>query len=293
LSVSLPSPRGSSHERRNGSSLQPLHVPDYRHAGPESPHSRWPGSSPSALSSASAPGIRSPLHDSHSINSVNSPRHQRPQHLENGEDHHGAYGRPGSSAEHNGFIDPDLHVEENSLRGLNINDRSAHDDHVSGSRKRRAPSPTLEDPRGHRSPGNQNDLYRRRSAQMLNNRLSPPARSQPHVGSASTVASSLAHSSGSHWGTSMASSATSYNSDRISPGALSPSADLELPRLPRLPDLHEHVDPSQNDKNHWRAEKWEAEKQNTLLLSMNAAGLYACDCCLKKPRRFRTLVELR
>jgi hypothetical protein len=292
--VSLPSPRDSSNDRRNGSALQPLHVPEYRHGGPESPLNRWPGSSPSALSSASAPGIRSPLNETHTINNTQSPRQHRSQHPENGEDyHHAGYGRPGSSAEPNGYIDPDLHAEENSLRGLNINDRGPAEEHVSGSRKRRAPSPTLEDPRSHRSPGNQNDLYRRRSTQMLNHRLSPPSRPQPHVGSASTVASSLAQSSGSHWGTSMASSATSYSSERISPGALSPSADLELPRLPRLPDLHEHVDPFQSDKNHYRAEKWEAEKQNTLLLSMNAAGLYACECCLKKPRRFRTLVELR
>lgn len=292
LSVSLPSPRGPSLDRRSGANLQPLHVPDYKHGGPESPHNRWQGSSPSALSAISAP-LRSPLIESQTMSHTQSPRRPRTNQSDNNEEQRAVYGRPGSTTEHNGYIDPELHTESNEGSNINETDREHVDDHISGTRKRRAPSPTYEDPRDHRLPGDQNDLYRRRSHQMPNSRLSPSARVLPHVGTPLTIVSSLAQSHGSHWGTSMASSATSYTSGRFSPGVLSPPADLELPRLPQLSEYHEHPGQGPSDRGQWRGEKWEADGQNALLLSMNAAGLYACECCLKKPRRFRTLQELR
>ncbi|KAF2672651.1 hypothetical protein BT63DRAFT_450673 [Microthyrium microscopicum] len=292
LPNSLPSPRDLSHARRTGNTLKPLRVPDYRHGGPDSPLMRWPGSSPSALSSTTASGVRSPLFESSSIDYTRSPPYNRLVPSDGGEDRHSPYIHRNSVEHSSVFSEPDMPAEESGMKNLHLHDRTPiAEEGSSFNRKRRAPSPTLESSRDSRSSGNHNDLYHKRSMQVLNSNRSPSARLPP-IGSTST-ASSLAQSAASHWNNSIASSATSYNSERISPSALSPSAESEYPRLPPLSAGGDQSASDNRANSQWRSDKWEIERQNTLLLSMNAAGLYACECCLKKPRRFRTLDELR
>lgn len=204
-------------------------------------------------------------------------------------------------------------MEENGMRDLNLNDRSpaGSDEYqlsTHGGLKRRASSPPTEANREDRPSGG-NDLYHRRSAQMLVNRNSPISRFHANHGSVSST-SSLGQrngSLGSSYGLSIASSATSYNTDRLSPGALSPSVDEFGPVSPY--STNRSLNPSPRGSlskasHHQRGLSGEDAMQARKLSADSLAhsrqnsvskiqGLYICECCPKKPKKFDSEEELR
>lgn len=286
--------------------LKPLSVPDRLNPSLESPISRWPQS---GAVSPGYSGFRSPTLDAEAF-------HQRrfgsistqgaldeglaPQHQ-----HRGSY-------DHSIFSESE--VEESGMRDLNINDRSS-EEYQTGPRaglKRRASSPPSDAARDDRpTASGHTDLYHRRSAQMLVSRNSPASRYPAHQGSLSS-ASSLSQRTASYassYGFSAASSLTSYGGDqRLSPSALSPSAEAELGPVspyaasrslnpsPRasLSRPHHQRGFSENEPPQLRKMSTDNllhSRQNSV--SGRLPGAYICECCPKKPKKFDNEEELR
>ncbi|GAB7348073.1 hypothetical protein MBLNU459_g6103t1 [Dothideomycetes sp. NU459] len=220
-----------------------------------------------------------------------------------------------SSYDQGMFMSEDFAMEEGQMKDLNINDRngSVSEDQLGtkAGMKRRASSPHAEAARDERSsvssaPGGI-DLYTRRSIQQLPNRHSPVSRYAPNHGSISSV-SSLGPRNGSmasSYGLSVASSATSYTSGRISPGNISPAIDPELGVLSY--NAHRQLDPSPGPPSsalsHQRTfseipqgsaayvpDVVMHSRQNSL---PNPQGIIVCECCPKKPKKFSSEEELR
>ncbi|PSN63853.1 hypothetical protein BS50DRAFT_90750 [Corynespora cassiicola Philippines] len=313
LSASAQEPASASSTpftKLNGQ-LKPLSVPNHQlHPSLDSPISRWP---PSGAISPGYSGFRSPVFDPGSADP-----HQRrfgsistPGALEDtASQHRGSY-------DHSIFSEPEFGMEESAMRDLNINDRSpaGSDDYQTGPKagsKRRASSPPCEAAREDRPTGSgNNDLYHRRSAQMLVSRNSPVSRFQANQGSLSS-ASSLSQrtaSFASSYGFSAASSLTSYSGDqRLSPSALSPSADAELGPVspyaasrslnpsPRGSLSRPHHQRGLSEHEHPAIRKMSTDsvlhsRQNSV--TGRLPGAYICECCPKKPKKFDSEEELR
>jgi hypothetical protein len=206
------------------------------------------------------------------------------------------------------------HMDESGLRELNIHDRSpsAGDSEPLGvkGQKRRASSPPSDGAREDRASGGGNDLYHRRSVQALANRNSPTTRPSQHPGSLSSTASLGPRGSSyasSTWNLSVASSATSYNGERLSPGALSPSAEVEFgavsayaasrtanrsPRnsLSKAPHHQKPSEPSQDSKMPTPTDSTVHSRQNSV---SKIQGFLVCECCPKKPKKFDNHEDLR
>lgn len=287
LSVSAQEASTTSFTKLNGQ-LKPLSVPDrLHHPSVDSPVSRWPQSG--AISPGFS-GFRSPVFDAD----------QR---------------RFGS------FSESEFGMEESGMRDLNINeDRSpaGSEEYQSGPKaglKRRASSPPSEAAREDRPTASGNtDLYHRRSQQMLVSRNSPVvSRFQPGVNQASlSSASSLSQrtaSFASSYGFSTASSMTSYSGDqRLSPSALSPSAEAELGPVspyaanrslnpsPRGSLSRPHHQRGLSENEHPQIRKMSTDsvlhsRQNSI--SGRLPGAHICECCPKKPKKFDSEEELR
>lgn len=301
--------------------LKPLSVPDRLHQSSlESPVSRWP---PSGAVSPGFSGFRSPVFDSGSADA-----HQR---------RFGSISTPGlddtssvhrGSYDHSMFTEPDFSTEE--MRDLNINDRSpaGSDDYLQASKgglKRRASSPPSEAAREDRpTAGGHTDLYHRRSAQMLVSRNAPPAttnaaryptlhasQNQGSLSSASSLSQRTA-SFASSFGFSAASSLTSYSGDqRLSPSALSPSAEAELGPVspyaasrslnpsPRGSLSRPHHQRGLSENEHPQVHSVRKMSTDSILQSRQNSivgrivGAYICECCPKKPKKFDSEEELR
>lgn len=209
----------------------------------------------------------------------------------------------------------DFTMEEGQMKDLNINDRneSISEDQPGAKAgvKRRASSPHADAAREDRSsvssaPGGI-DLYTRRSIQQLPNRHSPVSRYAPNHGSISSV-SSLGPRNGSmasSYGLSVASSATSYTSGRLSPGNISPAIDPELGALsfsalrpmnpsPGSPSVvlnHQRTaSETPTTSTLYAQEIASHSRQNSI---PGAQGVLMCDCCPKKPKKFNSEEELR
>lgn len=218
-----------------------------------------------------------------------------------------------SSYDQSMFMSEDFVMEEGQMKDLNLNDRngSMTEDQLKAGMKRRASSPHAEATREERSsvssaPGGV-DLYTRRSIQQMPNRHSPVSRYAPNHGSISSI-SSLGPRNGSmasSYGLSVASSATSYTSGRISPGNISPAIDPELGALSY--SAHRQMNPSPGSPpvviNHQRTfseapinnapyvqDGAPQSRQNSI---PGAQGVLVCDCCPKKPKKFSNEEELR
>ncbi|OAL48794.1 hypothetical protein IQ07DRAFT_86838 [Pyrenochaeta sp. DS3sAY3a] len=299
-----------SRHKLNGQ-LKPLSVPDRMHSSLDSPAQKWP---PSGAVSPNYNGFRSPVFDSSSLDS-----------------HRGRFGSistPGPldelPSQHRGsydngvFPDPDFSMDENGMRELNINDRSpaeSEDYQVGpkGGLKRRASSPPSEAAREDRpTTSGQNDLYHRRSAQMLVNRNCTASRFQGNPGSLSSTGSvgQRTGSISSSFGLSTAaSSMTSYGGDqRHSPNALSPLGETDLgPVSPYAasrslePSPRASLSRPQHQRGFSETEHAQIRKMSTesMLHSRQNSiagripGSYICDCCPKKPKKFDTDEELR
>lgn len=287
-------------------------MPDRLQSSLESPISRWSNSS---VVSPSYSGFRSPGFESGSADF-----HQR---------RFGSISTPGTLDDgisaHRGSRDNSISMEtesgmeESGMRDLNINDRSSagseeYQTVPKGGLKRRASSPPSEAAREDRPTGGGNtDLYHLRSAQVLGNRPPPAPRfsaAQGSLSSASSLGSQRTASFASSFGFSAASSLTSYSGDqRLSPSALSPSADADLgPASPyaassrslnpsprgSLSRPHHHPGHPENDHPQLRKMSTDSilqSRQNSV--AGRIAGAYICECCPKKPKKFDTEEELR
>jgi hypothetical protein len=315
LSASAQEPATTSHtsfSKLNGQ-LKPLSVPDRLHPSLDSPISRWPSSG--AISPGYS-GFRSPVLDSGSTD----PHQRRFGSISTT----GAFDEGTSSQHHRGsydhsiFSEPEFGMEDSGLRDLNISDRSpvGSEEYQTGPKagiKRRASSPPSEAAREDRpTVSGNNDLYHRRSAQMLVSRNSPVSRFQQHQGSLSS-ASSLSQrtaSFASSYGFSTASSMTSYSGDQhLSPSALSPSAEAELGPVspyaasrslnpsPRgslsRPHHHQRV---LSEHEHSQIRKMSTDSvlhSRQSSISGRLPGAFICECCPKKPKKFDSEDELR
>lgn len=303
------SPADAPVHKLNGQQLKPLSVPDRLH--PDSPATKWPQS---GAISPGYNGFRSPVFDGSDVQrgrfgSISTPGPlDEPLPL-----HRGSY-------DHSFFSDTEFSgMEENGMRNLNIDDRSAtgpdeYQIQQRGGLKRRASSPPPEAVRDDRPTTSGNpDLYHRRSAQMLVNRSTPASRFQMHHGSLSSVSSSgpRTGSVGSSLGFSTAaSSMTNYGGDqRLSPSALSPSGPTELgPVSPYAASRSLNPSPrgSLSRPQHQRGYSESEHPSQVRRLSNESSihsrqnsmanrlpGAYICECCPKKPKKFDSEEELR
>lgn len=315
LSASAQEPTTTSHtsfSKLNGQ-LKPLSVPDRLHPSLDSPTSRWPSSG--AISPGYS-GFRSPVLDS----SLTDAHQRRFGSISTT----GAFDECASSQPHRGsydhsiFPEPEFGMEDSGMRDLNISDRSpaGSEEYQIGSKvgiKRRASSPPSEATREDRpTVSGNNDLYHRRSAQMLVSRNSPVSRFQQHQGSlssASSLSQRTASFASSH-GFSTASSMTSYSGEQhFSSSALSPSAEAEfgpvspyaasraLNPSPRdslsRPHHHQRV-LSENEHSQIRKMSTDSvlhSRQSSI--SGRLPGAFICECCPKKPKKFDSEDELR
>ena len=219
--------------------------------------------------------------------------------------------------------DTDFPMEETGgLRQLNIEERtppSLEDSHSPPSKqgmKRRASSPprdmVQDDRQSLHTVASHGDLSQPRAAGSTHARGSPNLRYHPNHGSVSSTSSagmrngSYASSAGlSVTGSSM----TSFSSfDRHSPGGVSPISDYDpsqdspyVTAITLNPNMHEstsrirhHSSTPPESKSAATARK--INVQSTIhgaRQSPKVGGLYICECCPKKPKRFDSPENLR
>jgi hypothetical protein len=201
------------------------------------------------------------------------------------------------SYEHNMFSDNEFGIRENRMRELKINDRSPAelDDYLSGPKgrqKRRASSPPPKAARDDRlTTSDHGQLYHRRSSQMpiSRNCNAPLLQSNPSSLSSAGSASQRNDSIGSSFGFSStaASSITSNGRyQRLSPNALSPLGGTDF--SPASPYAAKRtLDPQIRQMS----ESMSQSQQNSI--SSHIPGVYICECCPKKPKKFESEEELR
>ncbi|RMY34476.1 hypothetical protein D0864_16711, partial [Hortaea werneckii] len=295
VSYSGPHELAQAESERRNTQLKPLSVPEKRHSSSNSIDSpagtRWPPSG------AVSPGYTG-LWTEHGAIDPNRPlglRHGSLQ-FDDSISHRGSY-------DQSMFIHEDM-MEDGQMGNLHIQDRSpsgSEDANVKAGTKRRASSPPREGLREERfsvsSTLGHSDLYHRRSMQQLPNRGSPLSRFHPSQSSVSSASSyGPRHGSlGSSLGiASVPSSATSYGSGRLSPNGLSPAMECGSTAYGSARVLA---------ANHQRTLSENAQIDRRLSADSNAQsrrasashmqGVYICECCPKKPKKFETEEELR
>jgi len=284
-------------ELRNGH-LRPLSLPERRHTAWESPSNpRWPSSgavSPGFTGFWSEQGVAD-------LNRGQSSTRGGSLAADESISHRGSY-------DQSMFVHEDL-IEAGQMDSLKIHDRSppGPNDTQLGTgvgTKRRASSPQREASREERSSisslSGQSNLYHRRSMQQLPNRGSPVSRLHPNHSSVSSVSSlGLRHGSlGSSLGiSSMPSSATSHGSGRLSPNALSPAMEVDQ----GVGTPYSGVKARSSTHQRALSDSAQAAQQtppdnvpNSHRSSVShLQGIYICQCCPKKPKKFDTQEELR
>ena len=281
-------------ERRN-SSLRPLSMPERRHTSADSPlTSRLPSSG------AVSPGFTGFWSEHNLAETSRAPptRHSSIT-FEDSVSHRG-------SCDHSLFLNDDYGAEEGQMSNLNIHDRSPGSPRSGSKRRASSPPREREDRSSMSSASGTSELYHRRSIQQLPHRTSPVSRFHPNHSSISS-ASSYGPRHGSLGSSlsvpSVPSSATSFASGRISPGAMSPAFDPEL-KLNTAYALNRHGHPNSAAPAHQRAlsesmpsvgrkasiESTSHSRQGSHSLPQ---GLYICECCPKKPKKFDTEQDLR
>lgn len=282
----------------------------------DSPLSRWQSAPPSAVSPGV--GFRSPFFEHTSIDSTFPSRVNSISTPDGFDDSASEYRSHRNSDDQGVFLDPEL----TKMDGLDMQDRtSSGGDGEQLGIKRRASSPPSENgpAREDRVSGSGNDLYHRRSMQMLATKNSPIARTNQYGTSLSSTAS-LGPKQGSSftstWNMSNASSLTSYSGERLSPGALSPqSADQadfgalsphavsqnynRSPRssLSKPAPHHLQLQPTQSTmpsppRENYIKEVITARTQKSRPIPWEGYP-HVCDCCPKKPKKFDSAEELR
>lgn len=213
--------------------------------------------------------------------------------------------------------DTDFPMETGGMRQLHIDDRTpaGSEGNSPGSKvgvKRKPSREALRDDKAPLQAANlSNDLYHRRaSGHLCPTRASPVHRFQPAHGSVSSTSSasirngSYASSTGLSAGGSSMTSISSY--DRLSSGGISPSSELDLGH--DSPYMSVNLDPSPRSplsKGHPRStsESKQSGAVSARKMSVDAAnmsqhgasklqGVFICECCPKKPKRFDSEEEL-
>ncbi|TKA82301.1 hypothetical protein B0A55_01458 [Friedmanniomyces simplex] len=212
-----------------------------------------------------------------------------------------------NSFDHSMFVNEDL-MEEGQMGNLNIHDRSpsgSDDFQLKTGTKRRASSPPREGAREQRSSissaSGHNEVFRR---SIPPNQHSPISRFHPNQSSISSTSSlGPRHGSlGSSLGiASIPSSATSYGSNRLSPGAASPAVDPAL-RLGApyesaraLPPTHQRTlsESTPAGGRDLSADSSSMTHSQHGSSASHLQGIFICECCPKKPKKFDTQEELR
>lgn len=287
------------HDRdRRHSSLRPLSLPDGRHGSIDSPSgTRWPPSS-----GVVSPGYTGYWQDSGPEYGRAFAAHRESLTSEDNASHRGSY-------DHAMFINDDFGTEDGQMSNLNIHDRSPGSPQAGSKRRASSPQRDREDRLSISSAPGPNEIYHRRSMQQLPNRNSPVSRFHPNHSSVSS-ASSIGHrhgSLGSSLGlSSVPSSATSYASGRLSPGALSPAAESDAryggtpysatkAMNPTSPLMRHQRTLSESTQGGSRklstSTESVAHSRNGSLSHMQ--GTFICECCPKKPKKFESEEELR
>ncbi|CAD0089157.1 unnamed protein product [Aureobasidium vineae] len=275
-----------------------------RHPSVDSSTFRW------SVSSAVSPGpFRNPNFNPENTRPT-ALRHSSFQ-FDDNSSHRGSY-------DQSMFLNEEFSTEEGQMKDLNLNDR---DDFQLGAKpgmKRRASSPHRDSLREDRSsissaPGG-GDLYTRRSLQQQypnrNPSISASRYAPSHHGSISSASSyNPRHGSlASSYTLSVSSSATSYASGRISPGMMSPAIiDPELgamgytnakplnnqspaPQQIMPPYTRTMSDTPIHNALHTPADSAPQSRHNSL---PGVQGIFICDCCPKKPKKFTREDDLR
>lgn len=303
---------------RRSARLRPLSMPERRQTSLDSPaSSRWPSSG------AVSPGFTGAglnLWPEHGPPPDHGRTHSQSAHGSQTQTRHGSLTFDDSisqrgSYDHSMFIHEDL-MEDGPMSNLNLHDRSPGSSEdfqliARAGTKRRASSPPRDASREERSSvsstSGHSEIYHRRSIQQLPSRGSPVSRFHPNHSSLSSASSfgPRQNSLGSSLGvSSIPSSATSYGSGgRISPCALSPafdpSSDARMANAKTLDPnpasashhLRTHSQQSTSGGAH-RTPTVSASHSRTSSVSQ-LQGVYICECCPKKPKKFDTDEELR
>ncbi|KAF2210087.1 hypothetical protein CERZMDRAFT_113530 [Cercospora zeae-maydis SCOH1-5] len=290
-------------ERRNSHLLRPLSMPDRQHqhqSSLDSPaSSRWPSSG------AVSPGFTGFWAEQGGPpeNSRFQPSRHSSITFEDSISQRGSY-------DASMYVQEDF-MEDSHMRDLHIQDRP---DRSPGSdargQKRRASSPprdlSREDRSSVSSASTQSELAQRRSIQHQP-RVSSVSRFHPSHSSVSSTSSygprhgSLGSSLG---GLSIPSSATSYASGRISPGGLSPAFDPSDSRFSAQFSNTKGLSPNSAVASHQRSLSQSSQGPQPIASADSAPqsrhpsvsqvhGVYICECCPKKPKKFDTEDELR
>ncbi|RDL37791.1 uncharacterized protein BP5553_05224 [Venustampulla echinocandica] len=203
--------------------------------------------------------------------------------------------------------DVDFHMEEAGLRRLNIDDYAARSDPYSPgattSLKRRASSPPVEDGPSLHTVGSASDLFRRRESAS---RCSPTPRLHSTSGSVSSAASGARNNSYSSStlsiGTGSITSMSSYG--RLSPGGVSPGS-TDVTDSPYVSSISLNTSPRGSYSN--ASQQRNISEARLLISSREMAdsmgngklngipkiqGVFMCECCPKKPKKFDTQEDL-
>jgi hypothetical protein len=318
-----PTSRIAALEHRHPSQLKPLSLPIITSRGGlvESPLSRW---ADTPLSSGISPGNPYPRFGMHGQFDHRSPsdtaesdrsplpyikRSASSSFMSAGDDASSITSRSresydqGISPEH----DVDFHMEEAGLRRLHLDDYSSRLDGyspgMSAGQKRRASSPPVDDGPSLHTVGSASDLFRRRESAS---RTSPVPRFHSTSGSVSSTASGPRSSSYASNLSVAASSITSMSSyGRLSPGGISPGSS-DMSDSPYVTSLSLNPSPrgSIPRPNHQRTLSETRPIISSRKLSDNMGhskhstapkiqGVFMCECCPKKPKKFESQEELK
>jgi hypothetical protein len=203
--------------------------------------------------------------------------------------------------------DVDFQMEEAGLRRLHIEDYTGRNDPYSpgatAGQKRRASSPPVDGGPSLHTVGSSSDLYRRRESVS---RTSPSPRFHSLSGSISSTTSgprSNSYASTLSIGGSSMTSMSSYG--RLSPGGISPvrtdssdspyATSLSMNPSPRgslsRPSHNQTLPDSRSLMTSRRlSDSMAHSKQST---GPKIQGVFICECCPKKPKKFDTQEELK
>ncbi|KAH7356713.1 hypothetical protein BKA65DRAFT_213005 [Rhexocercosporidium sp. MPI-PUGE-AT-0058] len=326
-SVNDISPTSRAHEHRYPSQLKPLSLPILpgRPGLVESPLSRWVDT---PLSSAISPGNPYPRFGMQSQFDHRSPndamvsdRSPQPYIRRSGSSSILNFNDDTSSVTsrsrdgHDQRITPeqdvDFHMEDTGFRRLHIEDYSNRPEGYSPGatvgQKRRASSPPGDDGPALHTVGSASDLYRRRESAS---RASPTSRFHSNSGSVSSTASGPRNNSYASTLSVTASSITSMSSyGRLSPGGVSPggisNAGSDMSDSPYVTSLSLEPSPrgSLSRPNHNRVMSESRPLMTSRKLSESLGtskhnsppkrhGVFMCECCPKKPKKFDSQEEL-
>lgn len=281
----------------------------------ESPISRWADGGVSAISPhshypRSSYGYRSPEREDLERSPRPYVRRSPSGSLSNSDDRSVRGSHEQSSAE----VEAEFPMEETSgLRRLRIDDNSSrHDSHsplVSIGQKRRASSPPRDEtPPSLHTVGSASDLYRRRESAA---RASPAPHFHSSHGSISSTASGPRSNSYASTLSLAASSITTMSSyGRLSPGGLSPGGlsprSSDSNDSPYITTISLAASPhtslsSPHQRNFTEGRPLMTARKSTDVITHHSKhpspsklqGIYVCECCPKKPKKFETEEDLK